>query len=404
MRAYYENAYIHEFTAQVIERVEADGRPAVILGTTYFYPTGGGQPHDLGRIGGVEVVDVAVRKADHAVMHVLKAPLTSSNRVACIIDWHRRFDHMQNHTGQHILSQALVHVAHADTVGFHMSQDSLTIDLGQPEIDPHRLLAAEDLANSIIFENRAVTARIIDPDAPEADGVRARRVPEQRATDGLRVVEIAGFDRTACGGTHVAHTGEVGLIKIIKVDKRGDKLRVEFRCGGRALEDYRKRVGVTNGLAADLTCAFEESRDAVARLRDEVRTSARALREAEAALMAYERDALLSRAASVGPWRVVLAAFDERDAASLRALASMLCDTPGTIALLGSGGAKAAFILARSADIAIDMGALFKGLAAEDKGLRGGGQPALAQGGSGPLDRAGVAAVLERALAELPQA
>ncbi len=396
LRAYYDDAYTHEFTAMIVERLSVGDRPAVVLDSTYFYPTGGGQPHDTGRIGGMQVVDVQVRKADQAVVHVL-AGVVESDRVACVIDWARRFDHMQQHTGQHVLSQAFEQTAEAHTVGFHLSPDSLTIDLDRQDMQDRHFTAAEDLANAIVFADRPVRARLIALDDPEMIGVRMRGIPEDRATDGLRVVEIEGFDRTACGGTHVAHTGEIGLIKIVRVEKKGDKTRIEFRCGGRALADYRDRLRVTSALMAELTCGLEEMPGVVARLRDEVRTSARALKEAQTALMGFERDALLRDAVvRQDGVRVVAAAFDaDRDGAALRVLAGLLCEREGVIALLGAAGERSSYVLARSADLSLDMNALFKRLAGQVSGVRGGGQPNLVQGGGAASDREGVLAVLE---------
>ncbi|NUQ02420.1 MAG: hypothetical protein HUU31_00890 [Anaerolineae bacterium] len=398
MRAYYDDSYTTTFTARILERLEIDSRPAVVLDRTYFYPTGGGQPNDLGTISGCEVIDVQSRQVDNAVCHVL-AQTPDTDDAECHIDWQRRFDHMQHHTGQHVLSQAFVLVAAANTVGFHLSSDSVTIDLDRTDLNEGEIDHVEDEANRIVFEDRGVRTRVIEPD--QADGVRMRRVPEARATGGLRVVEILDFDQTACGGTHVARTGEIGIIKIVKVEKRGDKLRIEFRCGRRALRDYHERTRVTNLLAGDLTCPLGEMPEAVARLRRELKDSQRRLKAAQSELLSAERLSLLMNAEVVDQVRWVVAVFADRDVGTLRALASALVQEQGVAALLGSAGERSALVLARSADLAFDMAQAFRAAADGGLSLRGGGQDALAQGGGGGCTREEMARALAAARSAL---
>lgn len=364
-----------------------------MLGGTYFYPTGGGQPYDVGTIGGVEVVDVVTRPGDKAVLHVLDAPV-SDDEVNCQIDWARRFDHMQQHTGQHILTQAFVQTSGLQTVGFHLSADTVTIDLDAPALTPEAVTTAEDLANAVVWENRPVTARLIAPD--EAEGVRMRRLPDQLTTDGLRVVDIDGFDQTACGGTHVAHTGEIGLIKIVRAEKRGDKTRIEFRCGGRALADYRLKNAVVNGLTADLTVGIDEVRLAVARLQDGMREAQRGLKAACARLLEADAAELLASASRSGEIAVVARVLAGREAGELRQLAGLLARGDGVVALLGAPGAeRASLVFARSANLTADMNALLRLALAELPSGKGGGQAALAQGG-GEASEAELAALLDR--------
>lgn len=394
MRAYYDDSYTRQFEAQIIERLQIENKPAVVLDTTYFYPTGGGQPHDTGTIGTSRVIDVQSRKADNAVIHILDQPLTD-DVVSCEIDWARRFDHMQQHTGQHILSQAFVQVAEANTVGFHLSADSLTIDLDRVDLSDKTINNVEDLTDQIIFEDRPVTARLIDPS--DTEGIRMRRLPEALATNGLRVIDIKDFDQTACGGTHIARTGEIGLIKIVKVEKRGDKLRIEFRCGGRALNDYRDRTQVTNFLGNELTCALADIPDAVGKLREELKTAQRALKAAQQELMGYEAVSLVANAENANGYRLISTAFAERDMAALRNLANQLVQEPGIVVLLASYGAKSQVVFARSADLKFDMNAVFKGATRELGDVRGGGQPNLVQGGGGTADEAAVRRMLDTA-------
>ncbi len=398
-RLYYTDSHTHSFRARIVERTEANGQPALVLDGTYFYPTGGGQPNDTGTIGGVTVLDVVTRPTDKAVLHVMAAPV-DAEQVDCQVDWARRFDHMQQHTGQHILTQALVQTSGAHTVGFHLSPDTVTIDLDQPAMTLHDLVIAEDVANAVVWEDRPVTARLVQPD--EAEGVRMRRLPDQLATDGLRVIDIEGFDQTACGGTHVARTGEIGLIKIVRTEKRGDKTRIEFRCGVRVLNDYRQKNAVINGLTADLTVGIDELRDAVGRLQDSLRETQRSLKVASARLLEMDAADLLATAPRAATGHAVVAqVLIGRDAADIRQLAGLLTRNAGVIALLASPGPdRASLVFARSADLPHDMNVLLRRALADLPGGKGGGQPNLAQGGA-PADEAALKAALTGLAAEL---
>lgn len=397
-RLYYSDSYTTEFSAQIVGRQTVGDRPALILDQTYFYPTGGGQPHDTGTINGATVVDVLALAPEDGgekrLLHVLDREV-AGDTVNCQIDWTRRFDHMQHHTGQHLLTQAFVQVADANTVGFHMSDASITIDLDTTGLAPDTVAEVEVLANRIVWENRPVTTRLIDPD--DADEVRMRIMPDQLATDGLRVVEVEGFDSTACGGTHVARTGDIGLIKIIKLEKRGDNTRVEFRCGGRALRDYQLKNAVVGGLTATLTCGIDELEAAVERLREDLKQTQRDLRAVQKQMLGYETTALLAEAIPLPDYRIVKAAFDERDAKQLRILANSLVDQPRVIALLGTVVEGKGFILlARSGDVSQDMNALLQRVL-PILGARGGGQPNSAQGGGVKADLQQVEMTLDEA-------
>lgn len=393
-RLYYDDSYAIDFSAQVVERLAVEDRPAVILDQTCFYPTGGGQPNDLGKINDLAVEDVFTRETDSAVVHVL-AGKPETDSVTCRVDWMRRFDHMQHHTGQHILTQAFVQVAKANTVSFHLSSESVTIDLDAAAITAEQVNNAEDVANQIIYENRPVTARLIDPN--DTEGVRMRRMPGHLVTDGLRVIDIENFDLTACGGTHVACTGEIGIIKVIKLEKRGDKTRVEFRCGSRALRDYREKNSIINKLVADLTCASSEVNQAVARLQDDFKQAQRALKVVTNQLLEFEAERLLAATDEQAGVRIIKVIFPARDPGELRLLANRLIAAPGVIALLGTAGDKAHLVLARSTNLSHDMNALLKDVLPHLGEARGGGQPSLAQGGGLKADMAQVQAALDEA-------
>jgi alanyl-tRNA synthetase len=383
-RLYYDDPTLTRFSACVVERLRWEGHPAVVLDRTAFYPTGGGQPHDTGILGeahspdGISVVDVIERESDGAVLHLLARPL-EADQVKGEIDWDRRFDLMQQHTGQHILSAAFVERLDANTVGFHLSGDYATIDLDRAPLSDKDLEDVEALANGVVFENRPVTARFV-PDEQVPD--LPLRKPLAHGGP-VRVVEIPGFDCSACGGTHVQHTGEVGLIKITRSERRAAEMRVEFLCGQRALADYQAKNTLVMNLAREFTVGHWELGDMVRRLADELKETQRELRRTRDALLDAEAAALWAGAVPVGVARVVKAYLPGRAAEDLKHLAQRLVTHSQTLVLLAGGGeagSKGFFTFARSPDLEQHMGILVR-QACEVIGGKGGGRPEFAQGG-----------------------
>lgn len=398
-RLYYQDATLTAFTAQVVERTTIDDHPAVVLDRTAFYPTGGGQPHDTGTLNGVTVIDVQNREADGAVVHVLEGEL-GADEASGQVEWARRFDLMQHHTGQHVLSQAFVEVASAQTVGFHLSEATVTIDLDRADLSPETVATVEDLANRIVFEDRPVTARLVDPD--DTGDVRVRHIPDALHTDGLRVIEVEDFDSTACGGTHVARTGEIGLIKVLKVENYKDGSRITFCCGGRALHDYQEKHDILDAASNRLTVGYWEVGDAIERLRGELKDTQRALKTASDRLAEVEAAELLAGAEMRGPVRLIRLAEDGRDVGEVRALVSRLVEQPGVVVLAGVAGPKAQLILAHSSDLSFNLNdALQPALAALGTD-RGGGRPDFCQGGGVEADIDAIEAALAAAEQALP--
>ncbi len=397
-RLYYDDAYRTAFSARVIQRLRHADHPAVILDQTCFYPTGGGQPCDTGWLNGVEVIEVIASEENGAILHVLAADLDlSQEQVAGRIDWSRRFDHMQQHTGQHILSQAFMRTANAETVSFHLGSEVVTIDLNVPRLSPEQVEEAERLANQVVFSDRPVRARFVSPE--ELAAYSLRRPPQVQGL--VRVVEIEGFDATPCGGTHVARTGEIGLIKIIRLDRRGEETRVEFRCGERALADYGRKNQMVQQLAGLLTTGHLELDQAVERLQAEIKQLHRQLRQAQERLVAYEAAELAAQAERVGELAVIRRVFSDRDPGQLRQLALRLAAPPKTVALLGLAGVKAHVIGACSQDVQADMVAAVRVALQALGSLGGGGRPQFAQGGGAAANEGQVAAALEQALATI---
>ncbi len=265
LRLYRTDPYLRRFSAHVLDRPSQDGYPALVLDQTAFYPTSGGQANDLGDIQGARVLDV-VERDDGEIVHVLDR-MVPDDLITGEIDWPRRFDHMQQHTGQHILSQAFVRVADLDTLAVHFGSEECTLDLPAPRVDPALIARVEDAANQVIYDDRPVIAR----EVAEADlaSLDLRRPP--KVTGLIRVVEVQGYDWSACGGTHVASAGQVGLIRIFKVERRAETTRAYFHCGRRALLDYRRVSAVADALAESFRVGRWELGPAVERLRDEAR-------------------------------------------------------------------------------------------------------------------------------------
>lgn len=397
-RAYYWDSYTVEFAAEVVETTAVEGRPAVRLSQTYFYPTSGGQPHDTGQLlqGNQRawVVDVVVRESDEAVLHVLDAAIAPGMATGGI-DWPRRFDHMQQHTGQHILSQAFIRTAEAETIGFHLSKQSVTIDLDRPNLTAEEVLIAEQMANEVVAQNRPVRASEVAREA--AATLPLRKLPPGR--DGkLRLVDIDGFDLTACGGTHVNGTAEVGLIKVLKTERRGEATRVEFVCGGRAVADYRRKHNVTQELSAALTTGLDDLAPALARAQDEARQLRLELKRERGARLALEAEQLLGQAEEIGGARLVSRVLTGREVDEARQLANLLT-AAGAVALLGVAGERAQLVFARPAagPAFAHVGEAIKPALAALGGARGGGGALSAQGGGPAADEATVTAALAAA-------
>ncbi len=391
-RLYYNDSYTLEFNADVVEHTTFKQRPALVLDRTYFYPEGGGQPNDTGSINGVPVIDVQTREADRVVLHVLDHRLDDQH-IEGQIEAARRLDHMQHHSGQHVLSQALSRAAKADTLSVHMSGERMTIDVNRANLSPEDWLAVEELANRIVLEDRLVRAWFPEPD--ELAALAIRKMPD--VVGKVRIVDVGGFDITACGGTHVARTGEIGLIKVVKFERRGDTTRLEFKCGGRAIRDYRDKNDVVNRLVTDMTVGYWELPDAMKRMQDENKALRAELKTVREQLIDAEALALLPSAVPHGDWRIVARVFDNRDVNEVKLLAQKLTAQPGVIALLGIAGEKAQLLFGRAENVTADMVPVLK------KGLtvlgseRGGGRPNFAQGG-------GVAATLEQVTEAIRQA
>jgi alanyl-tRNA synthetase len=338
-------------------------------------------------------LDVVAREEDGGVVHVLEHGLPESE-VEGVLDWLRRFDHMQQHTGQHILSAAFEQLLDADTVGFHLGAEASTVDIDVARMDLAAAMPVEELANRVIWEDRPVRACFVGLD--ELAALSLRRPP---AVDGpVRVVTVADFDVNPCGGTHVVRTGEIGLIKIVGLEYRGAETRVEFLCGGRALRDYQAKNRMVHRLTALLTVGHWELDQAVERVQAEAKQLRQDLRRAGKRLLKVEANELaeIAQAGSPAvsqPYRVVLRVWERREPGEVRALAQELAQLPGVVALLGSVGERTHLCFARAEGVDLDVAALLQ-KACGQLGGKGGGRPHLAQGSAPPADVAQVKTVL----------
>jgi alanyl-tRNA synthetase len=378
---YYQDPYLRTFRARVVARKSFGGRPAVALDRTAFYPTGGGQPHDTGTLapaasadGGEAVAVVEVLAEDGLVWHILEQDL-SAEEVNGAIDWPRRFDHMQQHTGQHILSQAFIQACAAETVAFHLGSTASTIDLNRVPLGPNAVAAAEALANAIVDDARPVSTAFYTE--AELDQLPLRRPP--KVSGRIRVVQVQDYDWSACGGTHLNNTAQVGLIKVVGTERRGPETRVTFLCGRRARADYARLLALAEELAGRFTTGQDELPAAVERLQAENRALRRELGELEAQWVASTASAMWAGARVAAPGRVVAGTLDcsveraKRVAQSLRA-------RPGAVVLLGVRSEQPYLIFTRADDVDVHVGELLK-VAVAAGGGRGGGRADWAQGG-----------------------
>jgi alanyl-tRNA synthetase len=371
-RIYYTEPSCHSFEATVTRLDEREGRSVVVLDRTAFYPTSGGQPFDTGQLGSVEVIDT-IDEGDE-IVHVVNGPLSVGVRVRGEIDWTRRFDHMQQHTGQHVLSAAFDRLFENRTTSFHMGAELSTIDLAR-EATSAELDRAIDEANRVVWEDREVSVRFVSAD--EAARLPLRKEPVREGT--LRLVEIRDFDLSACGGTHVSRTGAIGMIAVTNAERFRGGSRITFVCGGRASRTFRSYRDAITGAVRVLSVLPHELPGAIERAQLESKDLRKTVARLQGELAGHEAARLLAGAQVIGNRRVVVQVLEGWDAAGIKAIASALSTGSGVVAVLVSPGSAVAIVVARSQDIPLDSSKALRTLL-DRFGGRGGGRPELAQG------------------------
>lgn len=379
-KLYFDDPLATEFTAEVTEtRTLADGRFGVILPATFFYPTSGGQEYDTGTIGLAHVVDVFA-DADE-IVHVLDREIAVGTYPAKI-DWERRFRHTQHHTGQHIFSAAFVAAFGAATLSSHISGEApSTIDFDVNTLSADDIARVEQFANQAVFENRAVTTYDVD----DAESVPFRRPP--KVSGRIRVVEVDGFDYSACGGTHCLHTGMVGLLKIVRTERINHKIRIHFVAGWQALEFLQQVQRISQTVAAELDTGVEGLSEALSHLQGQLKEAQAELTPLRKLAMDVEVEKMVQLAEKVddATW-LVAQTFENRSPAELRTLALRLRDYPGMVAVLVSfDGEKLSLVASCAADTGLSANDLLQKHLTPFKG-RGGGDKSIAQGG-GEVDK-----------------
>ena len=404
-RLYYHDSLIYEFDAEVLDLVSAshsDSRLAVILDRTAFYPTSGGQVFDMGWILPAESKEASDRvrvaevmeRDDGTILHILESaePIQKGTRIHGLIDVDRRRDHMQQHSGQHVLSAAFVRLFNMPTVSFHMGAESCSIDLDTKNLTTAQVESAEALANDVVMKNRAVSIRFVTQE--EARGLGLRKIPPVER-DQLRLIDIHDFDLTACGGTHVSATGEIGCILLRKTEKTRQGWRVEFVCGKRAVATARRDYTVLAESGGLLSSHIWDVPQQVRKLQEESQASRKSREQSLEELADLYASRLLAETPENGGRKIVVRTFSDRDLTFIKLLAQRLTrQSTGVVAFLGITSDQPGLVFAQSPGQPFDMGGLMKETLAR-LGGRGGGSKDMAQGGPTQIEG------LEAALAEL---
>jgi alanyl-tRNA synthetase len=392
-RLYYADSFLRNFSAHVADIREASRADGVsiwqiALDRTAFYPTSGGQPCDTGMLtassrNGVVLeapIDSVEEDEQGTIWHFTGKPLAAGTGVQGAIDWTRRLDHIQQHSGQHLLSAVFAHELNAPTVSFHLGEAVSTIDLATGPIAHHSLERIERIANELIAEDRAIATHAVD--RAEAEALLAagqlRKLPEREGK--IRLVEIAGYDLNACGGTHARSTGQIGGLQLRGVEKVSRGFRITFVCGLRAAAAARHDFTLLTRSSGLLSIGGDEVPAAIERMKAEAKLADKERQRLREELAGYHAVRLLVEEQTKGGLRLVSRAFTERDPEYVRLLAlGLTASTPRTVALLVSAETwPARLVLAKSGDINLHCGELLRDTLAE-YGLRGGGSSDLAQ-------------------------
>ncbi len=368
-KLYQSDSSLQEFTAVVLQHGEIDGKPAVVLDRTAFYPTSGGQMNDTGELNGTRVHDVLIK--DDEIWHLLEKPL-SEKEVHGKIDWHRRFDFMQQHTGFHILAQSFLQELGAETLSSHLGEKYATIDVDRTKVDFDEIAKVEQLANKVIWENRQVNVYFVKRE--ELAGLKVRKSSE--IFDPVRLVDIQDFDLDPCGGTHVKNTGQVGLVKLLSYEKIRGYLRFTFVAGNRALREFREQTRILTALSSALSTGRDELPDFIEKMKTEQASSYKRNKRLEGELLEVIIQEIKREARNTN---VVAKKLTDQNADSLRKIAStLLKESDGTFLLACEGDAP--FLVFATSSKSLDLRPVLAEALTYIEG-KGGGSPSFVQGG-----------------------
>ena len=374
-KLYLKNPYLATFSARVLAQRKTEQGHEVLLDQTAFYPTSGGQPHDQGTLNGIAVRDVLLK--DDEIFHLLEQPLSVSE-VKGEIDWMIRSDHMQQHTGQHLLTAVFIELCQCPTVSFHLGREISTIDLDIGLLTEPQVEQVEELANQYIIENLPIKAYEVSPEEFSQLRLRKKELPE--GVKSIRIVEIEGVDLSHCGGTHLRSTGEIGLIKVIGWEKYKGNMRVSFLCGRRALKDYRQKHEVLQGVSAALSVKPEKLSEAVDKLREEGKGYRRELKHLKERLAGFIAQELIDGAVPHEGFKLVKMIFRQEDLQVVKSAVIKAVNQESLLVLAGvQSQGMGHLIFASSKGLGLPLGeALQEGCKVIDG--RGGGGEGFAQG------------------------
>lgn len=373
-KLYLQDSYLKTFTAKVLESGSKDGLDYVVLDKTAFYPEGGGQPWDLGTIDGCNVTKVLEEEGQ--IYHYLERAIDAIT-VEGSVDWNRRFDHMQQHLGQHILSGVFERLLDGETVGFHLGEEYVTVDIALDKISKEQLDQVEQQANEVIYSNLNVKAYYVDME--QVKTLPMRKPP--KVEEDIRIIEVDRYDYSGCGGTHPRNTGEVGVIKIIRIEKAKGNIRVEFLCGQRALKDYRRKNDAILESSALLSRPYYELVQGIEVAKDQISKLTKDNKTLKDEVNGYKVEELYANATEYKGRKIIKKLFYGEDFGNIANMATKLVEKGNVVVLFVNKAEKSQFIYTCSKDVELDMNALLKEVLPLVNGT-GGGNKLRAQGGT----------------------
>lgn len=367
-KLYYESTHIREWETRITRKLEREDGTYLVMEETAFYPHGGGQPCDLGWIDKIPVLDVVQEEGE--ILHKVER-FPEKEEVGCRLDWDRRFDHMQHHSGQHLLSAVCLEVCLAETLSFHLGQDYATIDIARSDLAQDQLMMLELEVNDQVYLNRKITNYVVSREQAAALPL----VKQPKVTDDIRIVEIEGIEYNACGGTHVSATSEIGMIKLLRAEKQKGHMRLYFKCGYRALKEFNAGMEILGSLSARFNTAKEEILDRIAKWDQEQKQLQTELNAVKAENDAYLAGKLLAERQG----SLIKHVFADKPLKDMQNLAAKLTEEADVIVLFVSN-ADHKVVLAQGGQSGLACGAFLKQYLADYRG-KGGGSDKIAQAG-----------------------